>query len=99
VSEFNQIDDLKNKNPKALINELFKEEGFTEINYDTPDIDLAGDYMNSTTPAEQKKEMQRIYRAQNEELNLNFLDKMVNSKEQIREKWLFLARTFCIKSS
>lgn len=85
----NQIDDLKNKNPKALINELFKEEGFTEVNYDTPDIDLAGDYMNSTTPAEQKKEMQRIYRAQNEELNLNFLDKMVNSKEQIREKMAF----------
>jgi hypothetical protein len=45
--------------------------------------------MNSTTPAEQKKEMQRIYRAQNEELNLNFLDKMVNSKEQIREKMAF----------
>lgn len=85
----NQIDDLKNKNPKALINELFKEEGFTEVNYNTPDIDLAGDYMNSTTPAEQKKEMQRIYRAQNEELNLNFLDKMVNSKEQIREKMAF----------
>ncbi|AZB35878.1 DUF1800 domain-containing protein [Chryseobacterium bernardetii] len=85
----NQIDDLKNKNPKALINELFKEEGFTEINYDTPDIDLSGDYMNSTASAEQKKEMQRIYRAQNEELNLNFLDKMVNSKEQIREKMAF----------
>ncbi|UCA59697.1 DUF1800 domain-containing protein [Chryseobacterium rhizoplanae] len=85
----NQIDDLKNKNLKALINELFKEEGFTEINYDTPDIDLSGDYMNSTASAEQKKEMQRIYRAQNEELNLNFLDKMVNSKEQIREKMAF----------
>lgn len=87
--EINQIDDLKNKNLKALINELFKEEGFTEINYDTPDIDLSGDYMNSTASAEQKKEMQRIYRAQNEELNLNFLDKMVNSKEQIREKMAF----------
>ncbi|OCA77878.1 hypothetical protein BBH99_10580 [Chryseobacterium contaminans] len=85
----NQIDDLKNKNPKTIINELFKEEGFTEINYDTPDIDPAGDYMNSTAPAEQKKEMQRIYRAQNEELNLNFLDKMVNSKEQMREKMVF----------
>ncbi len=45
--------------------------------------------MNSTASAEQKKEMQRIYRAQNEELNLNFLDKMVNSKEQIREKMAF----------
>lgn len=85
----NQIDDLKNKNPKALINELFKEDPFTEITYDTPDIDLSTDYMNSSAPAEKKKEMQRIYRAQNEELNLNFLDKMVNSKEQMREKMAF----------
>ncbi|MEJ5104758.1 DUF1800 domain-containing protein [Chryseobacterium sp. MYb328] len=85
----NQIDDLKNKNIKTLINELFKEEGFTEITYDTPDIEPAADYMNSTAPAEKKKEMQRIYRTQNEELNLNFLDKMVNSKEQMREKMAF----------
>ncbi|MCS4302328.1 MULTISPECIES: DUF1800 family protein [Chryseobacterium] len=85
----NQIDDLKNKNIKTLINELFKEESFTEIIYDTPDIEPAADYMNSTAPAEKKKEMQRIYRTQNEELNLNFLDKMVNSKEQMREKMAF----------
>jgi hypothetical protein len=44
--------------------------------------------MNSTAPAE-KKEMQRFNREQNEELNLNFLDKMVNSKEQMREKMAF----------
>lgn len=85
----NQVDDLKNKNIKTLINELFKEEGFTEIAYETPDIDPAADYMNSAAPAEKKKEMQRIYRVQNEELNLNFLDKMVNSKEQMREKMAF----------
>ncbi|RXM53695.1 MULTISPECIES: DUF1800 family protein [unclassified Chryseobacterium] len=85
----NQIDDLKNKNPKTLINELFKEDPFTGITYDTPDIDPAADYMNTTAPAEKKKEMQRIYRAQNEELNLNFLDKIVNSKEQMREKMAF----------
>lgn len=85
----NQVDDLKNSNTKALINELFKEGSFTEVSYDTPDIDPTTDYMNSTAPAEKKKEMQRIYRAQNEELNLNFLDKMVNSKEQMREKMAF----------
>lgn len=85
----NQIDDLKNKNLKTLINELFKEDSFTEINYDTPDIDLTADMMNTTAPAEKKKDMQKIYRAQNEELNLNFLDKMVNSKEQMREKMAF----------
>lgn len=45
--------------------------------------------MNDKAPAEKKKEMQRINREQNEELNLNFLDKMVNSKEQMREKMAF----------
>lgn len=85
----NQIDDLKNKNIKTLINELFKEEIFTEIIYETPDTDPPADYMNSTASAEKKKEMQRINRIQNEELNLNFLDKMVNSKEQMREKMAF----------
>ncbi|WP_164465183.1 DUF1800 domain-containing protein [Chryseobacterium lactis] len=85
----NQIDDLKNKNIKTLMNELFKQDSFTEVNYDTPDTDPTADYMNSNAPAEKKKEMQRINREQNNELNLNFLDKMVNSKEQMREKMAF----------
>ncbi|WP_273008580.1 DUF1800 domain-containing protein [Chryseobacterium sp.] len=85
----NQIDDLKNKNIKTLMNELFKEDSFSEVTYDTPDIDSTMDYMNSTAPAEKKKEMQRINREQNNELNLNFLDKIVNSKEQMREKMAF----------
>lgn len=85
----NQIDDLKNKNIKTIINELFKEDSFSEITYDTPDPDLAADYMNSTAPAEMKKEMQRINRQQNNELNLNFLNTIVNSKEQMREKMAF----------
>ncbi|PWN66536.1 DUF1800 domain-containing protein [Chryseobacterium oncorhynchi] len=84
-----QIDDLKNKNIKTLMNELFKEDSFSEVTYDTPDIDSTADYMNSTAPAEKKKEMQRINREQNNELNLNFLDKIVNSKEQMREKMAF----------
>ncbi|WP_374464508.1 DUF1800 family protein [Chryseobacterium sp.] len=85
----NQIDDLKNKNIKTIINELFKEDSFSEITYDAPDPDLAADYMNSTAPAEKKKEMQRINREQNNELNLNFLNTIVNSKEQMREKMAF----------
>lgn len=85
----NQIDDLKNKNIKTLINELFREDNFSEITYDTPDIIPTEDYMNSTAPAEKKKEMQRLNREQNNELNLNFLDKIVNSKEQMREKMAF----------
>lgn len=85
----NQIDGLKNKNIKTLMNELFKEESFSEITYDTPDPVSLADYMNSTAPAEKKKEMQRINREQNNELNLNFLNSIVNSKEQMREKMAF----------
>lgn len=84
-----QIDDLRNKSSKTLINELFAEDNFTEITYDTPDIDPVADYMSSTAPAEKKKQMQKINREQNNELNLHFLDKMVNSKEQMREKMAF----------
>lgn len=86
----NQLEDLHKKDIKSLMNDLFKEETFLYVNYDTPDIAETGDYMmNDQTPAEKKKEMQRISRQQNEELNLNFLDKMVNSKEQMREKMAF----------
>lgn len=86
----NQLEDLHKKDIKSLMNDLFKEETFLYINYDTPDTAETGDYMmNDQTPADKKKEMQRINRLQNEELNLNFLDKMVNSKEQLREKMAF----------
>lgn len=85
----NQFEDLHKKDIKGLINDLFTEETFLFINYDTPDIAENVDYMNDKAPAEKKKEMQRINREQNEELNLNFLDKMVNSKEQMREKMAF----------
>ncbi|MGK6341804.1 DUF1800 domain-containing protein [Chryseobacterium sp. DT-3] len=85
----NQISDLKNKSIKILANDLLKEESFTEISYDTPDTFIQEDMMASKTPAEQRKEMQRITRQQNNELNLNFLDRMVNSKDQLREKMAF----------
>ncbi|MDV7698266.1 DUF1800 domain-containing protein [Chryseobacterium soli] len=84
----NELEDLKNKNTKTLLNELFKEQPFADINYDTPDVEIV-DYMNDKTPAEKKKEIQKINRDQNNELNLNFLDTIVNSKEQMREKMAF----------
>lgn len=84
-----QIDDLKNKSIKTLMAELLKEDNFNEVTYDTPDLDSATDYMNSTASAEKKKEMQRLNREQNNELNLNFLNTIVNSKEQMREKMAF----------
>jgi len=83
-----QFEDLKSQETKTLIKDLFKEEDFTEINYETPDVETI-DYMSDKSPAEKKKEIQKINREQNEELNLNFLNKMVNSKEQMREKMAF----------
>lgn len=84
----NQIEDLKAKDTKVLLEDLFKTEIFSEINYDTPDVKII-DYMNDKTPAERKKEILKINREQNLELNLNFLEKMVNSKDQLREKMAF----------
>ncbi|WP_027378218.1 DUF1800 domain-containing protein [Chryseobacterium daeguense] len=84
----NQLENLDKKDIKTLINDLFKEETFTYINYDTPDVETV-DYMNDKSPAEKRKEIQKINREQNLELNLNFLDKMVNSKDQLREKMSF----------
>lgn len=85
----NQISELENKNTKVLLSDLFKEESFTEISYDTPDTQIPDNMMDTRTPAEKRKEMQRIIREQNNELNLNFLDKMINSKDQMREKMAF----------
>ncbi|SHM21826.1 Protein of unknown function [Chryseobacterium carnipullorum] len=85
----NQIGNLKNISLKTLANELFKEQKYTEINYDTPDTVISDDMMDSRTPADKKKEMQRIIREQSNELNLNFLNQMVNSKDQLREKMAF----------
>jgi len=84
----NQMKNLDKTDPSVLIKDLFTEENFTEVDYETPDLDIA-DLMSDQSPAEKKKEMQRINRQQNEELNLNFLNKMVNSKEQLREKMAF----------
>ena len=84
----NQFEDLKNKDSKTLLDELLKEETFTYINYDTPDTEIV-DYMNDKSPAEKRKEIQKINRRQNEELNLNFLYKMVTGAEQLREKMAF----------
>ncbi|WP_261511308.1 DUF1800 domain-containing protein [Chryseobacterium paludis] len=85
ISQFEDIQTLSNK---TLIDELFKEKAFTELTYNTPDV-AAVDYMNSPTPAEKRKENQKINREQNNELNLNFLDSMINSPDQLREKMAF----------
>ncbi|WP_146943403.1 DUF1800 domain-containing protein [Chryseobacterium hagamense] len=94
-----QLGDLEKKDIKTLTDDLFHEETFQYINYETPDFtENAGtmtgnadsmNMMSAASPADKKKEMQKIYRMQNEELNLNFLSKMVSSREQMREKMAF----------
>lgn len=84
----NQFEEIQTRSNKALVNELFREKDFTEITYDTPDV-VSTDYMDSRTPAEKRKENQKINREQNNELNLNFLDRMINSSDQLREKMAF----------
>jgi uncharacterized protein (DUF1800 family) len=83
-----QFESLRNKNTETLLEDLLKEDIFSEISYTTPDVENA-DYVDDKSPAEKKKEIQKINRQQNEELNLNFLDKMVNSSGQLREKMAF----------
>lgn len=82
-----QFEDLTNKSSKNFLDDLLEEKAFTYINYDTPDTETL-DYMNEKSPAERRKEIQKINRRQNEELNLNFLYKMVTG-EQLREKMAF----------
>ncbi len=83
-----QIDDLKNKNIKTILNEVFNEESFSPIVYEIPDIQPI-EYNDPKATAEQKREIQRVNQKQNNELNLNFLQKMTASKEQLREKMAF----------
>jgi len=90
-----QVNDLKNKNIKTILKDVFNEETFSPIVYETPDIEPI-EYTDPKATAEQKREIQKINQKQNNELNLNFLKKMTDSKEQLREKMaFFLARTFC----
>lgn len=86
--ETGQIGKLKISDRKVLLQELFTEEAFTPINYQTADI-IPVEYTDAKATAAQKREIQKINQKQNTELNLNFLEKMVKSKEQLREKMAF----------
>ncbi|WP_042721565.1 hypothetical protein [Flavobacterium sp. B17] len=50
----NQFGNLKNKDSKTLLNDLFKEEVFTYIDYQAPDTDSI-DYMNDKSPGREEK--------------------------------------------
>lgn len=83
-----QIEDLKNQKIKSLVNNLFKEYSFTEITYNTPDF-VQIEYSDPKATADQKREAQKITQKQNVELNLNFLNQMTKSEDQLREKMAF----------
>lgn len=83
-----QFDHLHTTDISELLEELISEEAFSAIGYHASGKETVN-AMEPASPAEKKKKMQKIYRQQNEELNLNFLDKMVNSREQLREKMAF----------
>jgi uncharacterized protein (DUF1800 family) len=86
--DINRMDDLKNMDSKLILKELFNEETFTPIQYQTADVEPI-EYTDPKATAEQKREIQKVSQQQNTELNLNFLKKMTESKEQLREKMAF----------
>lgn len=83
-----QIENLKNQKNKALTDDLFKEYPFKEITYETPDL-IQIEYTDPKATANQKREAQKITQKQNVELNLNFLNQMTKSEDQLREKMAF----------
>ncbi|MCU7613201.1 DUF1800 domain-containing protein [Chryseobacterium sp. GMJ5] len=83
-----QIENIKDQKTQDILKELFAEQKFSPIDYDTQDPESV-EYTDPKATAEQKRAIQKINQKQNVELNLNFLEKMINSKDQLREKMAF----------
>lgn len=83
-----QIDELKTKNIKTILQEMFREEIFSPIVYETPDLESL-EYNDPKANAEQKRKMLKLHQQQNNELNFRFLEKLATSNEQLREKMAF----------
>lgn len=83
-----QVSDLKKMNRKELLKELFTEDHSQTIEYTAADIE-AEDYTAAKANADMRSQIQKTNQRQNQELNLNFLEKMVNSKNQLQEKMAF----------
>lgn len=83
-----QIDELKNKNIKTILQEMFREERFSPITYQTPDLEPL-EYNDPKENAEQKRKLLKLHQQQNNELNFRFLEKLARSNEQLREKMGF----------
>ncbi|WP_262148557.1 DUF1800 domain-containing protein [Chryseobacterium foetidum] len=83
-----QVADVRKLKRKDLLKELFMEDHSQIIDYSTADIEPP-DYEASKASAEMRNQIQKVNQKQNQELNLNFLDEMVNSKSQLQEKMAF----------
>ncbi len=83
-----QIDHLKNEPITGILKQVFEEETFSPIIYQTPDIEQV-EYNDPKANAVKRREIQKVNQKQNNELNLNFLKKMTTSSEQLREKMAF----------
>ena len=83
-----QVPDLRKLKRKDVLKELFEEDHSNNIEYSTVSIEPA-DYEASKATAEMRNQIQKVTQKQNQELNLNFLGKMVNSKAQLQEKMTF----------
>lgn len=83
-----QIKICEEQNYKEVWKGYVKKRTFKPIHFDSPAINF--DYGKiSKLNAEEKKQVQRRNRQQNIELNLNFLNEMVHSEDQLREKMAF----------
>lgn len=86
--EISQLDDLNKRDKKSILKDIFTEDDFSVVKYDTPDAE-ALEYNDTKATAERRRQVQKVNQKQNTELNLNFLNKMIDSRAQLREKMAF----------
>lgn len=86
--ELSQIPACQQQTPQQTWQNLATKKAFRPLSLDATALDF--DYAKiKNLNAEQKKQLQRSNRQQNIEINLKFLNEMVHSQDQLREKMAF----------
>ncbi|SPZ88485.1 Uncharacterised protein [Sphingobacterium multivorum] len=80
-----QVERLNHLHPEEFWKELAQSRPFRPINFTPLKLDF-DDLPASQLDAEQKKQLQRRNQKQINEINLKFLQEMVSSEDQLREK-------------
>ncbi|MGJ1378229.1 DUF1800 domain-containing protein [Sphingobacterium multivorum] len=83
-----QVERLNHLHPEEFWKELAQSRPFRPINFTPLKLDF-DDLPASQLDAEQKKQLQRRNQKQINEINLKFLQEMVSSEDQLREKMAF----------